>query len=77
MVREGKVLAFVEVKARRGRRYGSPLEGVTPRKVRRLRAAAADFLRCHRYPRGRVRFDVVGVECGDGRARVRWYRDAF
>lgn len=77
VVRDGDTLAFVEVKARRGRRYGTPVEAVTDRKVRRLRATARRFLRSRGYRDVPVRFDVVAVRVGRGRARIRWITGAF
>jgi putative endonuclease len=44
VVRRGRRLVFVEVKARRGTGYGDPLEAVTPEKQRRVRRAAEAWL---------------------------------
>jgi putative endonuclease len=44
VVRRGRRLVFVEVKARSGRRFGDPLEAVGPEKARRLHRAAEGFL---------------------------------
>jgi putative endonuclease len=55
------VLAFVEVKTRRSRAFGSPSEAVTRRKQARIRSLARAFL-AERRPRARVvRFDVVDI----------------
>lgn len=75
------VLAFVEVKTRRGTGYGSPAESVHPSKQVRLSKAAALFLADH--PRLacqdlRCRFDVIGILCLEGRAPVLEHiEDAF
>ena len=77
VAREGDTLVFVEVKARATLRYGGPAAAVGPRKQRRIAGAARNFLRtrCDRaYP---CRFDVVCVVAGNGRAEVRWLKDAF
>ncbi|MGN0867293.1 MAG: YraN family protein [Oligosphaeraceae bacterium] len=65
---EAGTLCFVEVKTRRilARSAGAgerpvPLEAVTPAKERRLRRAAADYLRALGRPRVPFRFDVVEV----------------
>ena len=61
---EGDVLAIVEVKTRRGRCHGLPLEAVDGLKQRRLRRVSAVYLRHRRQARGwapAVRFDVVSV----------------
>src|SRR5204863_7796740 len=47
IVRRGRRLAFVEVKAKSGQRYGDPFEMVTPEKQRRLRRAAEAWLAKH------------------------------
>lgn len=53
-------LAIVEVKTRRGHRYGHPLEAVTPVKLARLRRLAGAWLTENPH-RGDVRLDIVGV----------------
>ncbi|MDR7300714.1 YraN family protein [Haloactinomyces albus] len=50
-----------EVKTRSGVDYGSPLEAVTPEKVKRLRALARAWLRAHAVRSCQVRFDVISV----------------
>ncbi len=68
VVRRGAVLRFVEVKEKRGSRFGDPLEMLTPEKQRRLRRAAEAWLGVRPELRQlRVGFDVFAVH--DGRAR--------
>jgi putative endonuclease len=62
VVRRGRRLAFVEVKAKGGAGRGDPLEMVTVEKQRRLRRAAEAWLAAH--PEAALleaRFDVVAV----------------
>lgn len=62
VVRRGNTLVFVEVKEKRGPRYGDPLEMVTAEKQRHVRRAAAGWLARHPHLAGLdVRFDAVGV----------------
>ena len=62
VVRRGRRLAFVEVKAKSGDRLGDPLEMVTEEKQRRLRVAAETWLAMHPECAGlEARFDVVAV----------------
>ena len=65
IVRRGRVLRFVEVKEKRGSRFGDPLEMLTPEKQRRLRRAAEAWLGA-RPELGRlaVGFDVITVRDG-------------
>ena len=72
VAREGEVLVFVEVRMRADGHFGGALESVTPRKQRRIAAAADMFLR--QFPRPpRCRFDVVAMEHGE----IRWLKAAF
>jgi len=69
---DGEILAFVEVKARESRRFGSALSAVDARKRKRLRALAADFLQFF-APHAKARFDVLTVERGS----LALHRNAF
>lgn len=61
---DGNTVVVCEVRTRQGRRAGTPLESVTPAKIRRLRLLAGLWVR-HRGARpGSIRIDVVGVEIG-------------
>ncbi|MBI2170780.1 MAG: ribonuclease HII [Chloroflexi bacterium] len=59
-------LAFVEVKARRSVRMGSPVEAVTRRKQQRLAMAAQDYLQRQGLEGREWRIDVVAVDLGAG-----------
>ena len=72
IARDRDVIAFVEVKARASRHFGSALGAVDGRKRRKLRALAADWLQIA-APGARARFDVVTLEAGG----PRLHRGAF
>jgi putative endonuclease len=75
--REG-VVAFVEVKTRRGRDHGAPEEAVDWRKRRRLVRGAAAWLHASGVRARRVRFDVIVCELdAAGEWRLRHIEDAF
>jgi putative endonuclease len=61
VLRDGDALVFVEVKTRRGTRFGEPVEAVGPAKAARLRRLAAHWLDRSGLRAREVRFDVVGV----------------
>jgi putative endonuclease len=59
---DGAELVVVEVKTRRSRSYGDPLEAVTARKLTRLCVLAGAWRRAHRQVRAAsTRIDLVGV----------------
>ena len=74
VVRRGRRLAFVEVKAKSGPALGDPLEMVTEEKQRRLRRTAEAWLAAHPECAGlEARFDVAAVRDG----RLQLLRQAF
>jgi putative endonuclease len=80
IVTRGGVLAFVEVKSRKGNAQGTPLEAVSPHKVRRLSAAAAVYLASHPEGPQDCRFDILtlGPEKNLlGLPKVRHFENAF
>lgn len=71
--RDGEVV-FCEVKTRSSRRFGAPIEAVTPDKRKRLRRLAARWLQEGGGVRAKgIRFDVASVEG----ARVEVLTGAF
>ena len=62
VVRRGRKLAFVEVKAKRDGRFGDPVEMVGPEKQRRLRHAADAWLTDHPELAGlETSFEIVAL----------------
>lgn len=72
-------IVFVEVKTRRGSRFGTPQEAVTPSKQANLRRAALQWLEesGSRLRRNGMRFDVVTVTVHDGQVAVHCIPGAF
>jgi putative endonuclease len=74
--REGLV-AFVEVKTRRGSDFGHPVEAVNWRKQRELTRSAAVWIARYGSEEQLFRFDVVGVVMDESGCRVRHVENAF
>ena len=69
------VVVACEVKARRGRGWGSPLEAITHDKAVRLRRLAAAWARSQEVPVPSLRVDALGVLWHpDGTASVQHVR---
>lgn len=77
VVRQGTQVAFIEVKARRGEAFGSPVEAVHARKRRELVKSALVWLDRHGPAGCAYRFDVIGVLVEGDRVRIRHVVDAF
>lgn len=77
VVEQAGVVAFVEVKARRGDRFGDPVEAVDWRKQRELGRSARVWIDRHGRVEEAYRFDVIGVLMTGERVRIRHVANAF
>lgn len=77
VVQRGNEVAFVEVKARSGTGFGSPVEAVHGRKRRELGRSAMVWVDRYGSPALQYRFDVVGVLVFGHTVRVRHIPRAF
>jgi putative endonuclease len=68
-----RTLVFVEVRARRSRRFAAAAASIGVHKQRRLIHAAKHYLMTWCGPVPACRFDVVAFDAG----RIIWLRDAF
>lgn len=77
VARRDGVVAFVEVKARRGSEFGDPVEAVDWRKRRELIRSAHVWMDRFGRPTDSYRFDVIGVLVEGARVRIRHVQNAF
>jgi len=78
VARQGRVLVFVEVKAKTQEEYGAPREMVTAAKQRKLSQLAHLYMSQNRITETPVRFDVVEVVLdADGKPTVTLIPSAF
>ena len=74
---DSDTLVFVEVRYRRGNRFGSAAESVTRSKQQRISSAAKQFLLSRKqWSRNPCRFDVVAISGADP-VHIDWIQDAF
>lgn len=66
---DGAAVVICEVRTRQGRRAGTPLESVTPRKVRRLRQLAWLWVQDRGAQPSSLRVDVIGVQLDESGRR--------
>jgi len=69
VARDGEDWIFVEVKTRRGDRFGLPEEAITRQKARRLLRVAEYYLQEHGLQDSSWRVDVIAIEL-DVRGRL-------
>lgn len=77
VARDGRVLVFVEVKTRSGRRFGDAAEAVTFTKQRRIALLANEYLLRHPVSDCPCRFDVVSIHLDGSAPAVEIIRNAF
>ena len=75
IMREGSAFVFVEVRLRRQGRFGTAVESIDTRKLRKIRSAAAFWLRRSGNGSAHSRIDAVTLDGSDSRtARIDWLR---
>jgi putative endonuclease len=62
VAKDGDTLVFVEVKSRKTKEYGSPLESVTPKKQRVLRKVAEGYYYINKLEDVSSRFDIIAID---------------
>lgn len=77
VMRREQEVAFVEVKARRGAQFGSPVEAVHHRKRLELSRAAQVWVDRFGTEETAYRFDVVGILVEGDKVRVKYVPNAF
>jgi putative endonuclease len=78
VARKDSLVAFVEVKTRMSRQFGSPLEAVTWSKQREIGRVAQAWMDRNGRPDDIYRFDVIGItRLAGGARRIEHVADAF
>ena len=78
VIQRERIVAFVEVKGRRGSGYGHPLHAITWKKRREIAAVALWWMQRHGQPGLSYRFDAVSVvRDPGGRVTIAHVEDAW
>jgi putative endonuclease len=77
VAQDGECLVFVEVKLRRSRTFGHPLESITPKKVAALRRAAEGYLYVNKLQDVPCRFDVIAIDQSQNKTEITHIENAF
>ena len=71
------LIAFIEVKTRRTKKFGRPSEAVTVRKQRKIIEAASVFMQSAEYAGRACRFDVIEVYAVGDEWAINHIENAF
>ena len=61
VAKDGQTVVACEVKTRTSARFGTPLEAISPKKIRRLRQLLYAYLLANSLKANSIRVDVIGV----------------
>jgi putative endonuclease len=65
IMRDGEILVFIEVKARKSDEYGFPEQWVSAKKLQLIQQTAEEYMiQCQWF--GRIRFDIVALSGESG-----------
>ena len=76
IAQEDDILVFVEVRTRRGSRFGTAEESITPAKQARLIELARIYLQDIPQPHPPWRIDVIAVQLGQGLPQLNHLKNA-
>ena len=77
IAKEKDTIVFVEVKARRSWRFGTPKGALTPKKQRKISMVALCYLKANQQTRAKARFDVVTIHNPKDTLEIEIIRNAF
>ena len=77
IARDGDTIVFVEVKARRSRRYGPAKGALTAAKRRTISRVALLYLKTTCQSGARARFDVVAIDTAPPGPEIELIKNAF
>ncbi len=77
IAREKDTIAFVEVKSRKSKNFGSPKWAVTPKKQRKISMVALWYLKTTKQSNVKARFDVVSIISSHNNPSIEIIKNAF
>ncbi len=77
IAREKGTIAFIEVKSRKSKNFGSPKWAVTPKKQRKISMVALWYLKTTKQSNVKARFDVVSIISSNDNPSIEIIKNAF
>jgi len=76
VAKDGDVFVFVEVKAKTGDQFGSPLDMVGYRKQEKLRKLAKSYFVQNELDESLYRIDVIAIDFSQNQPKIDWIKSA-
>ena len=77
IAKDKETIAFVEVKSRKTKSYGSAKYSITPGKQRKISMAALAYLKHKKLMKSKARFDVVIILADNNNHKIELIKNAF
>ena len=77
IAKDKETIVFVEVKARKTKRYGNAKYSITPGKQRKISMAALTYLKQKNMLKKKARFDVVIIHADTNNHAIELIKNAF
>lgn len=77
IAKDKDTLVFVEVKARKSNRFGSPKLALTHEKRKKISITAMHYLKATKQSNAKARFDVVAISSAKNRTEIEIIKNAF
>jgi len=77
IAREKSTIAFIEVKSRKSKNFGSPKWAVTPKKQKKISMVALWYLKTTKQSNVKARFDVVSIISSHDNPSIEIIKNAF
>ncbi len=77
IARDADTIAFIEVKTRSSKKYGTAAEAVTGSKIKKMIATAQVYIMENNLHSNNFRFDVAEVYERDGMYKINYIANAF
>ncbi len=77
VAKDGDVLVFIEIKSRKSKEFGHPIESVTPQKAKKIIHAAKGYMFINNIYNTECRFDIITIEYYYNPPKIEHYKAAF
>ena len=76
VAKKDSTIIFVEVKTRKNTLFGSPLESVNNKKIRRIVSSADAYIKYFKLDNP-IRFDIISIITNEGNEKIEHIEEAF